>query len=1072
MSRPNFLAAALAVLLATATAAQALVPERLYFQGQLTTKDGNAVTASPDLEVRLYDGPDLGATLLWSDTFAVDVQAGAFEMFLGDNGTPLPPSIFVDNNIWLDLTVDGDLLEPRMEVVSVPYAYSAAEAELCKAAVNADMLAGLDPSAYAKADALNALQSQVATIAAGGPGGGGCVNECAAEGTTGCTAGLDAIWRCQDTEDGDACLDKVLQTNCAKGTICDLTTKQCECGLACTIGETSCASPTATGLCDDSDDDGCPTLVATECGPSEKCDGPSGACVCVNETGCNASSSTGCASNAPFKCADTDGDGCLERVMLAPCATDDVCAAGTCGCKNTCGFAGQRGCDGTKVWTCTDANGDGCLQRQAIMECGSGYFCADGRCECSNVRLSAGTCGSYDIGTQSSLCPSATRETKCGLGECSDYLGACESWRAEVLPRNAIANDRRIRFVEDASGVRARLVVFDKHLLIYRREAPGWAHTQLGFVARDAWGAVDVATQALHIFVVGDDGMVAHHDGTRWNVLKVGAKQLRAVHGFGTALVVAVGEDAQVYYRAVGAAGPWKAFSSAGTPWSTSDFNDVHASNANLVHIVGTGGALVELTIFANGAANASALPTGTTKELTAVLRLGLDVPTAALYVGGDGYYSVKQGGGTWNISPTTTGRALDVWGSGITGVWFAAGTPSGDSSPTVKFSAGAWSTDSWSASSGAVTSTGSRSEFVVFGAHAYEGPPPTTKRVELNVHPWAMQGAPIGVADELVEVHGSTNGWLFERRLSRDNLWEASQTDGTFANGTLPVAGMFSRPDQGDIVAYGTGLLAFFDGSLWHNEFTALKGSVGLSDTDSIVAYAASSDGEQMGVAAGKCFAAGVDGKWVQLPCPPGNFGSLVVSSASDAWAQTDADLFRWNGTEWLGEPSWKSVFPSSAQQVGGYGSDALWAIGNAGVFATRDAAGFTVQRIDSTVEPEPWWPHGFNHSDTNCASFNYNYYGAWSPRTWQHPGSRPTVLLNPLHRWGCTGTPPNNLDRVFVTVVQDGISYIRRVPDGLLGSYAQPYPRGISGYGERTYIWGISEGFLVSYGLEGFTQ
>ena len=54
---------------------------------------------------------------------------GAFALRLGIRGVPLDPELLTGDVLWVELTVEGELLDTRMPLASVPYAQRAAVAE-------------------------------------------------------------------------------------------------------------------------------------------------------------------------------------------------------------------------------------------------------------------------------------------------------------------------------------------------------------------------------------------------------------------------------------------------------------------------------------------------------------------------------------------------------------------------------------------------------------------------------------------------------------------------------------------------------------------------------------------------------------------------------------------------------------------------------------------------------------------------------------------------------------------------------------------------------------------------------
>ena len=109
-----------AVLIATARTS-AEIPGKINYQARLTdTESGRPLEGSHDLEFRLYGSATEG-DLLWSEAQSVDVDSlGVISVILGSE-TEIALSF--DGPVWLEVVVSGEVLAPRRELVSVPYAF-------------------------------------------------------------------------------------------------------------------------------------------------------------------------------------------------------------------------------------------------------------------------------------------------------------------------------------------------------------------------------------------------------------------------------------------------------------------------------------------------------------------------------------------------------------------------------------------------------------------------------------------------------------------------------------------------------------------------------------------------------------------------------------------------------------------------------------------------------------------------------------------------------------------------------------------------------------------------------------
>ncbi|MGC9315259.1 MAG: hypothetical protein ACP5G4_06495 [bacterium] len=106
------------------------VPRTLKYQGKLTDPAGNALSGDVDIVFRLFD-VESGGAALWTESHsgasAVTVTNGLFDVTLGES-SPMNALLF-DVPYWIELEVDGEVLAPREEISSVPYAHRAVYAD-------------------------------------------------------------------------------------------------------------------------------------------------------------------------------------------------------------------------------------------------------------------------------------------------------------------------------------------------------------------------------------------------------------------------------------------------------------------------------------------------------------------------------------------------------------------------------------------------------------------------------------------------------------------------------------------------------------------------------------------------------------------------------------------------------------------------------------------------------------------------------------------------------------------------------------------------------------------------------
>ncbi len=131
LQRTAFLLAA-----TTAVPAMAQAPPIIPLQGFLTDAAGEPRDGEYVVDIELFDASADGASL-HVEALVVDVDNGYFSAELG-TGDLLDLAIFRDNtDVWVEVTVDDDVLSPRIQFGSVPYAAYA------NWAGNAGMLEGL-----------------------------------------------------------------------------------------------------------------------------------------------------------------------------------------------------------------------------------------------------------------------------------------------------------------------------------------------------------------------------------------------------------------------------------------------------------------------------------------------------------------------------------------------------------------------------------------------------------------------------------------------------------------------------------------------------------------------------------------------------------------------------------------------------------------------------------------------------------------------------------------------------------------------------------------------------------------
>jgi len=99
------------------------IPKKINYQGRLLDSGTGVPLVGPHtMTFRIYDAVS-GGSLLWSETKVEEADSsGVFATVLG-NVTSV--DIAFEDPCWLEVEVDGEVLSPRRELVSVPYAFSA-----------------------------------------------------------------------------------------------------------------------------------------------------------------------------------------------------------------------------------------------------------------------------------------------------------------------------------------------------------------------------------------------------------------------------------------------------------------------------------------------------------------------------------------------------------------------------------------------------------------------------------------------------------------------------------------------------------------------------------------------------------------------------------------------------------------------------------------------------------------------------------------------------------------------------------------------------------------------------------
>jgi hypothetical protein len=133
-----------------ATNTNIVVPPLVNFSGTLTDLNGKALSGVVGVTFSLYKDQQ-GGTPLWIETQNVQADThGRYSVMLGSTtSTGLPADIFATGEAhWLSVQAQGQAEQPRIMLLSVPYALKAGDAQT---------LGGLPPSAFILAPSTNSI---------------------------------------------------------------------------------------------------------------------------------------------------------------------------------------------------------------------------------------------------------------------------------------------------------------------------------------------------------------------------------------------------------------------------------------------------------------------------------------------------------------------------------------------------------------------------------------------------------------------------------------------------------------------------------------------------------------------------------------------------------------------------------------------------------------------------------------------------------------------------------------------------------------------------------------------------
>lgn len=141
-------AAGLAIVscLSLAADAQSTVPQRIPLDGYAADDRGAALDGLHAIDIKLFRVATGGTALFGEQQKAVSFDQGNFSVMVGKANTLDLAKLSAATPLFLELAIDGDVIQPRFEVGSVPYAGFAL------ASGDAQTLAGKVPADFAPAD--------------------------------------------------------------------------------------------------------------------------------------------------------------------------------------------------------------------------------------------------------------------------------------------------------------------------------------------------------------------------------------------------------------------------------------------------------------------------------------------------------------------------------------------------------------------------------------------------------------------------------------------------------------------------------------------------------------------------------------------------------------------------------------------------------------------------------------------------------------------------------------------------------------------------------------------------------
>ena len=96
----------------------------LSYQGRLLSTNGQPVNGNVTIAVAIYTNVSEGSQVYAESVGTVPVQDGVYSFQFGTNSAELKQAL-MNEQCWLEVSVNGGTLSPRQRMTAVPYASTA-----------------------------------------------------------------------------------------------------------------------------------------------------------------------------------------------------------------------------------------------------------------------------------------------------------------------------------------------------------------------------------------------------------------------------------------------------------------------------------------------------------------------------------------------------------------------------------------------------------------------------------------------------------------------------------------------------------------------------------------------------------------------------------------------------------------------------------------------------------------------------------------------------------------------------------------------------------------------------------